>query len=108
MTTAARKTAAPKKPVAKPAEPVAPEVAEEEPTFTEFEYKGRTYKVPSDPQDVPMDVVYAESPYEIVEEIVGPDQWVEFRKTRPTVRQFHVFADLVFDAAGWGDDEAGN
>jgi hypothetical protein len=100
--TTARKTTAPKT-AAKPAETV-----EHEPQFAEFEYKGYTYKIPNDPQDVPMEVVYAETEYEIVEEIVGPDQWVEFRKTRPTIRAFRAFAELVFEAAGYKDDDAGN
>ena len=101
MTTAARKTAAAK---AKPAE-----TKTDEPQFAEFEYKGHAYKVPSDPKDVPLEVVYAESEYEIVEEIVGPDQWLEFRKTRPTIREFGVFSELVFETAGYNKaDDAGN
>lgn len=108
--TTARKTAAPKTTNAtKKAETVTDETTEDEPKFAEFEYKGETYKVPSDPADVPMEVVYAESEYEIVEEILGPDQWLQFRKTRPTIRQFGSFAELVFNAAGYGKDaDAGN
>jgi hypothetical protein len=100
MTTAARKTAAAK---AKPAE-----VETDEPKFVEFEYKGETYKVPSDPKDVPMEVVYAESEYEIVEEILGPDQWLTFRKTRPTIRTFGQFSELVFNAVGYKAGDEGN
>lgn len=98
----ARKTAAPK---------TAPKPAEAEtyePSFSEFEYKGVTFKVPSDPKDIPMEVVYAETEYEIVEEIVGPDQWLEFRKTRPTIRDFGVFSEKVFEAAGYKDSDSGN
>lgn len=107
---AARKTAAPKTVNAtKKAEAVAEETAEdEEPQFAEFEYKGATYKIPSSPKDVPLEVVYAESEYEIVEEIVGPDQWLEFRKTRPTIRDFGKFSELVFETAGYNEADAGN
>jgi hypothetical protein len=107
---AARKTAAPKTVNAtKNVEAAAEEAAEDdEPKFEVFEYKGNTYKVPSDPKDVPLEVVYAESEYEIVEEIVGPDQWLEFRKTRPTIRDFGKFSELVFEAAGYNEADAGN
>ncbi|MET9816872.1 hypothetical protein [Streptomyces sp. NPDC006355] len=81
---------------------------DDEPKFAEFEYKGNTYKVPSDPKDVPLEVVYAESEYEMIEEIVGPDQWLEFRKTRPTIRDFGKFSELVFEAAGYSEADAGN
>jgi hypothetical protein len=73
-----------------------------------FEYKGHTFTVPTDRLDVPMEVVFAETEYEIVEILVGPDQWTEFRATRPTIRDFQTFAELVFKTAGFEDDDAGN
>jgi hypothetical protein len=110
MPAAARKTAAPKTVNAsKTAEAAKEETTEDdEPKFAEFEYKGNTYKVPSSPKDVPLEIVYAESEYEIVEEIVGPDQWLEFRKTRPTIRDFGKFSELVFATAGYNEADAGN
>lgn len=106
----ARKTAAPKTVNAtKTAEAETEEKTEDdEPKFAEFEYKGKTYSIPSDPKDVPLEVVYAESEYEIVEEIVGPDQWLEFRKTRPSIRDFGKFSELVFETAGYNEADAGN
>jgi hypothetical protein len=82
---------------------------DEAPKTASFEYKGFTYTVPADPLDIPMEVAYCETEYEIVSEIVGPDQWVEFRKSRPTIRQFGEFADLVLKASGQaGDEDEGN
>lgn len=103
----ARKTAAPKTSLAaKQAEAVHDEKTEDtEPKFNEFEYKGSTYKVPADPLDVPMEVAFAESEFEVISEIVGPDQWEVFRKTRPSIRQFGEFSELVLKASGQGDDE---
>jgi len=93
--TAARKTAA--------AKPAVEETKDEAPKLTTFEYKGETYEVPADPLDVPMEVALAESEFEIIEAILGPDQWLQFRKTRPTIRDFQAFADVALKAAGYGD-----
>lgn len=95
--TTARKTAANK-----------PVEAEEkaEPKTSTFEYKGTFFTVPSDPLDLPFEVALAETEPEVIEEIVGPDQWLAFRKTRPSMRQFGEFSELVLNACGYGD--AGN
>lgn len=90
---------------AKQAEATHDEKTDEAPKTASFEYKGITYTVPADPLDIPLEVAYAESEYEIVAEIVGPDQWLEFRKSRPTIRQFGEFSDLVLKASGQGGDE---
>lgn len=107
MATAARKTAASKTPLAaKQAEATHDEKTEDTPPeFNTFEYKGYTYSVPADPLDVPMEVVYAESEMEVIEAIVGPDQWVEFRKTRPSIREFGTFSEQVLKASGQGENE---
>lgn len=89
----------------KTAKPVADSEA---PKTASFEYKGHTFTVPIDRLDVPMDVFYAETDYEIVEIMVGPDQWAQFRATRPTIRDFQAFSELVFKTAGFEDDDAGN
>lgn len=101
----ARKAAAPKTVnAAKAAEAVHDEKTEDEaPKVNTFEYKGHAYEVPADPLDLPIEVALAESEFEIVQEIVGPDQFVEFRKTRPTIRQFQKFTELVFEACGYGE-----
>lgn len=103
--TATRKTAASPKTVnaAKKAEALH-DGATEETKVNTFEYKGITYSVPSDPLDLPLEVGLAESEFEMIQEIVGPDQWLEFRKTRPTIRQFQAFTKLVLDATGQGDE----
>jgi len=104
----ARKTTAPKTVnAAKKAEAVHDEEKGEDksPEMATFEYKGYTYSVPADPLDVPMEVAFAESEFEVIEAIVGPDQWVEFRKTRPTIREFGEFSELVLKASGQGSDE---
>jgi hypothetical protein len=102
--TAARKTAAAPKTTnaAKKAEALHEE--SDEPKVNTFEYRGVTYYVPADPLDLPLEVGLAETEFEIIQEIVGPDQWVEFRKTRPTIRQFGEFSDLVLKASGQGDE----
>lgn len=97
-----RKTAASKAVATKQAEAQA---ETDEPKLNTFEYKGETYSVPADPRDVPLEVVYAETEYEIVEQMVGPDQWKKFRDSRPTVRDFGVFSDLVLEASGQGGEE---
>lgn len=105
---AARKTTAPKTSslAAKQAEATHDEKTEDEaPKTAEFEFKGHTYTVPADPLDVPLEVAYAESELEVIEAIVGPDQWLEFRKSRPSMRDFGAFADLVLKASGQGEDE---
>ncbi|AWN05299.1 tail assembly chaperone [Streptomyces phage Ibantik] len=95
---------------AKQAEATHDEKAEDEaPKTASFEFNGVTYTVPADPLDIPMEIAYAETEYEIIAEIVGPDQWLEFRKSRPTIRQYNQFADLVMKASGQaGDEDEGN
>jgi hypothetical protein len=93
--TTPRKTAAAKP---KPAETEA-----EAPKTNTIEYKGTEYSVPADPLDLPMEVALAESEFDVIEAIVGPDQWVTFRATRPTIRDFSNFSDLVVKAAGYND-----
>ncbi|MEU0159023.1 hypothetical protein ABZ154_09325 [Streptomyces sp. NPDC006261] len=95
--TAARKTAA-TKPVEK--------TEDETPKVSTFEYKGQTYSVPADPLDLPLEVGLAESEFEIVQEILGDEQWIEFRKTKPSIRNFGDFSEKLFEACGYGD--AGN
>ncbi|KQX43538.1 hypothetical protein ASD97_26070 [Streptomyces sp. Root63] len=103
----ARKTAASKTSLAaKQAEAVHEEKTEDTETkYNEFDFKGGTYKVPADPLDVPMSVAFADSEFEIVQEIVGPEQWAEFCKTKPTIRHFGEFSELVLKASGQGEDE---
>ncbi|MEU9258977.1 hypothetical protein AB0D68_10870 [Streptomyces sp. NPDC048212] len=98
--TAARKTAA-----TKPSTAPKDEVSVEEPKTATFEYKGISFTVASDPLDQPFEVALAESEPEVIEAVLGPDQWLEFRKTRPTMRQFGEFSELVLSACGY---EAGN
>ncbi|MEU0952792.1 hypothetical protein ABZ353_10680 [Streptomyces niveus] len=100
--TTARKTAASKT-------TTAPAKAEEgvsettEPKVNTFEYKGESYNVPADPLDLPLEVGLAESEFEIIQEIVGDDQWIKFRKTRPSIRQFGDFSELVLKSCGYAD-----
>lgn len=77
--------------------------ATEEPKMNTFDYKGQTYSVPADPLDLPMEVGLAESEYDLIQEVVGAEQWLEFRKTRPSIRQFGEFSDLVMKACGYGE-----
>lgn len=102
---APRKTAASKNLAAKQAEATHEETKDEAPKFNTFEYKGHTYSVPADPLDVPMEVAFAETEFEVIQEIVGPDQWIEFRKSRPSIRDFGTFSELVLKASGQGEDE---
>ncbi|WP_371665981.1 hypothetical protein OG306_33170 [Streptomyces sp. NBC_01241] len=95
--TTARKTAA-----TKPT-PKADDSEETTPKVNTFTYKDTEYAVPADPLDLPFEVALAETESEVIQEIVGPDQWVAFRKTRPTMRQFGDFSELVLNACGYGD-----
>lgn len=80
------------------------DVAEDEaPRVNTFEYKGETYSVPADPMDLPLEVALADSEFEVVQAIVGDEQWIKFRQTRPSIRDFGDFADLVMKAAGYED-----
>ncbi|MEU0912132.1 hypothetical protein [Streptomyces althioticus] len=107
MAAAPRKTAASKTSLAaKQAEATHNEKTKDEaPKVATFEFKGETYEVPADPLDVPMDIAYAESEMDVIEVIAGPEQWGKFRDTRPTIRDFRKFAELVLEASGQGEDE---
>lgn len=102
MPAAARKTAVPKTVnAAKEAE--ANHTEDEARKVNTFEYEGVAFEVPADPLDLPLEVGLAETEFDIIQEIIGPDQWIEFRKTRPTIRKFQEFSELVLTACGYGD-----
>lgn len=102
----AKKTAA-----AKPAEPVEdvelPDadaelnaaLAEATEEGVEVEHNGKTYVVPS-PLDYPVDVVFAENDFEAVRIVLGEEQWQEYRRTRPTIRDFQLFNEKINKASG--------
>lgn len=81
---------------------------EHEITYASYEYKGQTYTVPSDPLDMPLEITEAETEYEMLQLIVGDDQWKNFKATKPTIRDFGKFSDLTMKAAGYGADDEGN
>lgn len=63
------------------------------------EHAGRTYLVPS-PMDYPVDVVFAENDFEAVRIVLGEEQWQEYRKTKPTIRDFQDFNAKINLASG--------
>jgi hypothetical protein len=65
----------------------------------EVEHNGKTYTVPS-PMDYPVDVVFAENDFEAVRIVLGEEQWQEYRKTRPTIRDFQTFNEKINKATG--------
>ncbi|MFB6654834.1 hypothetical protein ACFCZ4_06625 [Streptomyces microflavus] len=106
---AAKKTA-PKKPSAPAEEVVVDEVpdadaelgaAAAEATGDEVlvEHGGKTYVLPS-PLDYPVDVVFAENDFEAVRVVLGEAQWQEYRKARPTIRDFQDFNRKINEASG--------
>jgi hypothetical protein len=65
----------------------------------EIEHNGRTYKLPS-PMDYPVDVVFAENDFEAVRIVIGEEQWQEYRKSKPTIRDFQLFNEKISKATG--------
>ncbi|MFI0553423.1 hypothetical protein [Streptomyces scabiei] len=65
----------------------------------EVEHNGRTYTVPS-PLDYPVDVVFAENDFEAIRIVLGEDQWQAYRATKPTIRDFQQFNELINRATG--------
>jgi hypothetical protein len=100
---AAKKTVASKVTAAKAAEAQEAE-AVEGPSALEF--KGVEFEVPSQ-LDMPFEVLKAirgGDEIEILSAILGPEQWADFEASRPTIREFQEFAELVAEAAGFGDE----
>ncbi|MGW0930701.1 hypothetical protein [Streptomyces sp. NPDC002644] len=81
---------------------------EHEIVYASFEYRGTEYQVPSDPLDVPMEIVYADGEAEMIEIILGEEQWEKFMASRPTLRQFRTFSERALEAAGYGGEDKGN
>ncbi|MFD7336670.1 hypothetical protein ACFV98_11785 [Streptomyces violascens] len=79
--------------------------AEAEAGPVSFEHRGLTFEIPN-ALDMPLELLEAEDELTAVRLIVGDDQWAAYKATRPTIRQFGEFADLVAKASGQGD--AGN
>ncbi|MER6382094.1 hypothetical protein ACWDBD_38880 [Streptomyces sp. NPDC001118] len=65
----------------------------------EVEHNGRTYTLPS-PMDYPVDVVFADNDFEAVRIVLGEEQWQEYRKTKPTIRDFQLFNEKINRATG--------
>lgn len=65
----------------------------------EVEHNGKTYTLPS-PMDYPVDVVFAENDFEAVRIVLGEEQWQEYRRTRPTIRDFQLFNEKINKATG--------
>jgi hypothetical protein len=65
----------------------------------EVEHNGKVYTVPS-PMDYPVDVVFADNDFEAVRIVLGEEQWQEYRKTKPTIRDFQLFNEKINKAAG--------
>jgi hypothetical protein len=65
----------------------------------EVEHGGKVYTLPS-PMDYPVDVVFAENDFEAVRIVLGEEQWQEYRRTRPTIRDFQVFNDKINASTG--------
>ncbi|MFJ7329029.1 hypothetical protein ACIQVN_22655 [Streptomyces cyaneofuscatus] len=63
------------------------------------EHGGKTYVLPS-PLDYPVDVVFAENDFEAVRVVLGEAQWQEYRKARPTIRDFQDFNRKINEASG--------
>ncbi|MFF3416819.1 hypothetical protein ACFYW9_19280 [Streptomyces sp. NPDC002698] len=65
----------------------------------EVEHNGKTYFVPA-PLDYPVDVVFAENDFEAIRLVLGEEQWQEYRKSRPTIRDFQEFNAKINEATG--------
>ncbi|MFF8629685.1 hypothetical protein [Streptomyces werraensis] len=63
------------------------------------EHGGKTYVIPA-PMDYPVDVVFADNDFEAVRLVLGEEQWQEYRRTRPTIRDFQQFHEKINLAAG--------
>lgn len=65
----------------------------------EVEHGGKTYLLPS-PLDYPVDVVFAENDFEAARIVLGEEQWQEYRRTKPTIRDFQLFNEKITKASG--------
>lgn len=63
------------------------------------EHGGKTYVLPS-PLDYPVDVVFADNDFEAVRIVLGEEQWQEYRKSRPTIRDFQELNAKINLASG--------
>ncbi|MCY0962734.1 hypothetical protein [Streptomyces sp. H27-H5] len=95
---------APKKTATKKTVAAKAEALEEGPTT--FEHAGITFEVPH-PLDFPLEVLETDDEFEACRLIVGEDQWKAYKETRPTIRDFGVFAEKLSAAQG-RDTNSGN
>ncbi|MFD8018922.1 hypothetical protein ACFV6G_00595 [Streptomyces lavendulae] len=94
----------PKKTATKKATAAKSEALEESPVT--FEHAGITFEVPH-PLDFPLEVLETDDEFEACRLIVGEDQWAAYKATRPTIRDFGVFAQRLSEAQG-RDTDTGN
>lgn len=76
----------------------------------DVEWRGLTFTLPSDPEDWSVAAISAAEKgqsFTSLELILGPKQWAEFMKTKPTRRDGIDLNRALTKALGMGDD-AGN
>ncbi|MEU9404776.1 hypothetical protein AB0E08_03585 [Streptomyces sp. NPDC048281] len=101
-TTPARKTAA-----KKTASKVSAAKAEAKNAPIVFEFKGLSFKVPTDPRQFPLEILETDDELEATRLILGDDQWAAFRATGPTVGDFYDLTEAMSEARG-RDTDSGN
>ncbi|MFF5433419.1 hypothetical protein ACFY5K_25690 [Streptomyces griseofuscus] len=100
MTATARKTATKKSAV----EAVA---AEAKNVPVTFEFKGLTFEVPTDPRQLPLEVLETDDELEATRLILGKNQWKAFREMKPTVGDFWDLVEAMSTARG-REGDSGN
>lgn len=101
--TATAKTTTAKKTASKAA---AAEAEALETAPTHFEHAGITFEVPH-PLDFPLAVLKTDDEFEACALIVGETQWAAYEATKPSIRDFGVFAQKLSEAQG-RDTDSGN
>jgi len=96
--TNARKTAVKKVQAAK---------AEAENAPVSFEVKGLTFSIPTDPRELPLELLETDDEVVATRLVLGDEQWAAFKATKPTIGDFSDLVDAMSEARG-RDADAGN
>ncbi|WP_018564993.1 hypothetical protein [Streptomyces sp. PsTaAH-124] len=81
--------------------------AEAENAPVSFEFKEITFSLPTDPHQLPLELLMTDDEVVATRLVLGDDQWAKFMNTKPSIADFSDLVDAMSEARG-RDADAGN
>lgn len=66
-----------------------------------IEWQGVKYTIPTDADEVGVELYEAVNDLQILAALIGPDQFQKWRATNPRIKDLKAFGDMVAEASGF-------